>query len=125
MMRWWYSKPQSATAQYLYSAAIDYHVYSRPQPHLSLPLYVLFCLPPSYRPPSVVVVFVAPLIYTLSSPPLLARNAVHLDISHTHPPPVSAARSAPRAACLRLPSYPVSLSPLFPPLACTQVPVVS
>ena len=71
--------------------------------------------PPSYRPPSVSFVISVPLIYTRSPPPFLARNVVQLDVAHTHPPPASAARSAPCAAYLRLPSNPASFTPPFRP----------
>ena len=50
-------------------------------------------------------------IYNRSQPTFLARNSVHLDVAHTHPLPVSAARSAPRAACLLLPWCPTSFAP--------------
>ena len=63
------------------------------------------------------------LIYTRSPPHFLAWNAVHLDVYHTHPPPDSAALSAPRAACLRMPSCPASFTPLLPSSACTHIPV--
>ena len=122
-MRWCCSKPQAVTAQSLDSAAIDYHFYSSPPHHLPYPLSESFCFPPSYRPASVAVVFVAPLIYTRSPPPFLACNAVHLDVDQTYPLPVSAARSAPRTAYLRLPSYTALFAPLLPPLDCIQVPV--
>ena len=84
-----------------------------------------FFLPPSYRPSSVAFVVAAPLIYTCSPPPFLACNAIHLDVSHTHPLPSSAARSASRYAFLRLPLYTTPFSPRLPSSACTQVPVRS
>ena len=79
---------------------------------------------PSYCPPSVAIVAVAPFIYTRSPPPFLAQNAIHMDVAHTHPPPAFAARSAPRSACLCLTLYPASFAP-FPllPSACVQVAV--
>ena len=46
----------------------------------------IILFPPSYHPPPVAVVIVAPLSYTHSPPHLLARNVVQLDIAHTHSP---------------------------------------
>ena len=89
----------------------SYHFYSIPPPHLSSPLYGLFCFPLSYRPPSVAVVVIAPLIYTRSTPPFLVWNAVYLYVAHTHPPPSYASRSEPRTTCLRLPPYPTMFAP--------------
>ena len=67
-------------------------------------------------------VVVAYLCLTRSVPPLPARNAVHLDVVHTRPPPAS-------ADCLcasrRMPVsvvVPFPFAPPLPPLDCTQVP---
>ena len=98
----WFSRASVSDCSIPRLCCYDYHFYSNPPPHLSKSLPGSFC----YRPPSVVVVVVAPLIYTRSPPPFLARNAIHLDVAHTHPrqPPPLVLRSAPRACvCRRIP----------------------
>ena len=97
------------------------HFYSSSPPHLSQPLSGSF--------------------FFLLLPPI--SSGCHLQTSHLHlfptsftgserrphgriqhpPPPASAARSAPSAACLRLPLCPALITPLLPPSSCTQVPV--
>ena len=122
-MRWWCSKPQSVTSQSLDSAnfIITTFIISPRPTFLSrfLDRFISLLLPPPISS--------GHFCSTSQLHPIpisFPGQELHPRGSRPHPPPpASSARSAPRAACLHLPSYPASFAPPLPPSSFTQVPV--
>ena len=138
-MRWWGSKPQSVTAQYLDSVAyLLLHIYSSPSalqfliPFLDHPFR--FSLPPGpipYLPPFFTCRRCSSLsLHSLLPPSISPRHGatVHLDSAPARRPPLIVCASLPCQAAQRSSSHELCLpSPFwFPPflsLTCAQVPV--
>ena len=114
IMSWWGSNlGQGLISLRLFRLVIT--TYSSPSPTCFLPLSGYFHFHTSYCPPSLLVVVDTPLIYTRFPPSFLAWNAFQLDVTHTDPPPASVDRSAPYAACLRLPLCPTTFTTMLTP----------
>ena len=76
-------QPWAGTAPYLGSVANYTSCSNPPAPPVSTDFLDLFILPYPTAPPSLALSVVSPLLCTVSPPPLLAKSAVHLDVTRT------------------------------------------